>query len=82
MKSGQKQSVWPGHQKTAEAISSVVSCMYNGQRPVGPMCYSVFGNLNSNKKMHFSHILLNRDELLQDFVDGDLSTLYFITNSL
>lgn len=52
--------------------------MYNGKRPVGLVYCSVFGNLNSNKKMHFSHVPLNRDELLQEFVDGNLSALDFI----
>jgi len=30
---------------------------YNGQRPVGVVCYSVFGKIDSKEYMHFSHVL-------------------------
>lgn len=69
----------PGTRKQLKQFLLWCPDTYNGQRPVGLVYCSVFGNPNSNKKKkYFSHVLLNRDELLQEFVDGDLSNLYFI----
>lgn len=68
----------PGTRKQLKQFLLWCPGMYNGKRPVGLVYYSVFGNLNSNQKMHFSHVPLNRDELLQEFVDGNLSALDFI----
>lgn len=67
----------PGTRKQLKQFLLWCPGMYNGQRPGPGVLFSVWES-NSNKKMHFSHMLLNRDELLQGFIDGDLSTLYFI----